>query len=562
MRDASQIPVIRHLLGSLVSGHAYLFHGDSGTGKSVLGMQCAHAWLRGGGAVLYLTGTRPTEYFQHAAQLGFPLEPHWRSQQLILGTLESELLEQFAREGAQGLLGKLDEIAADLPVSGLVIDPFDPLLAAARQGGRQPEVLTDFVDGLAHRGWTTLILSGDKVLKDHRAAQELLTELCWATVSMRRCSPGLWDRIRGDKPPGSVILDIDKARQPTPSGGGLTCEVTPDAGLLPVSDPGGSPDQKMQPTGPPESTRALFISDEPGLFDPLIELLEGTVEVEVVRDGVEGLSRAVTWAPQVILAETELPRLSGFGIARALRQGRYGMPILLFSQAARRHSERVRAYLNGATDFVYYPYDSREMVYKVRVLSQMVQHRFPEGVETQMMDALLSKARSHILSMPAFFQALSLSLHTGVRLSAPVSLLGFSFSPGGEVEESTTAWEQFKTLVDTQARNGDLICTPADDRLAVLLCHETQHGARAFAKRLGRELARAGFSDAAQDASWRISIAMETIQLPHGEQPDLRELLEGVFADPRPFQGAGVPHLGGTGVDSADDEPAARRWGT
>ncbi len=562
MRDASQIPVIRHLLGSLVSGHAYLFHGDSGTGKSVLGMQCAHAWLRGGGAVLYLTDTRPTEYFQHATGLGFPLEPHWRNQQLILSTLESELLQAFAHEGAEGLLAKLDETAADLPVSGLVIDTFDPLLAAAKQTGRQQQVLTDLIDGLAQRGWTTLLLSGEKALKGNRSAQELLTELCWATVSMRRCGAKLWDRIRGEKLPGSVVLDIDKSRQPTPSGGALTCEVTPDAGLLPVSDPERQSDQPAPPKESSEVTRALFISDEPGLFDPLIELLEGTVEVEVVQDGVEGLSRAVTWAPQVILAETELPRLSGFGIARALRQGRYGMPILLFSQAARRHTERVRAYLNGATDFVYYPYDSREMVYKVRVLSQMVQKRFPEGVETQMMDALLSKARSHILSLPAFYQALSLSLHTGIRLSAPVSVMGFTFEPGSGIEDSATAWEQFKTIVDTQARNGDLICMPAEDRLAVLLCHETQHGARAFAKRLRGELARAGLSDTAQDAGWSVSIASETIELPHGAQPDLRELLDGVFADSRPFQGAGVPSIAQTDVDVADDEPPARRWGT
>lgn len=574
MKDSSQIPVIRRLLGSIVPGHVYLFHGEHGVGKTVLGLQMAQSWIRGGGVVLYLSTVRPTEFFQHAADMGLPLEGHWRNHQLILGEFGAEAAHQFRELGAEAFLERVAEAAEQLPVAGVVIDTLEPLIETSNNRPRMREQLTALVDGLSRRGWTTLLLAGSKSLRDRSGAGELLRELCWATVSLERTKQNLWERVRGEKPPGSILLKIEKARQPTPSGAELPCEIVQGAGLLPAPEAAQAAETPTPHAAQGSLSKALFISPEQGFFDALIELLEGTADVQTAADGVEGLTRAVTWSPQVVLAETELPKLSGFGIARALRQGHYGMPILLISRSNRRHSERVRAYLNGATDFVYYPFDVRELVYKVRVMSQMALHTFDAGVEEQMMDVLLSKARSHILTVPAFLQALSLSLHAGVRLSAPVSLVGFSFD-GADPQGNAGVWERFRDLIDAQARNGDLICFPDTFRAAILLCHETQRGAGAFGRRLRRELAQAGLHGVGRPGSWQISMASRTIRLPHGEQPDLRLILDEAFTPARPFMIGGQAHLGPE--DAAEQNPSAlpeppppaaepdaaeRRWGT
>ena len=582
MKDSSQIPVIRRLLGSIVPGHVYLFHGQHGVGKTVLGLQMAQSWIRGGGVVLYLSTVRPTEFFQHAADMGLPLEGHWRNHQLILGEFGVEAAEQFREMGAEAFLERVADAAEQLPVAGVVIDTLEPLIETSTDRTQFREQLTALVDGLSRRGWTTLLLAGSKVLRDRSGAGDLLRELCWATVSVERAKQNLWERVRGEKPPGSILLKIEKARQPTPSGAELPCEIVQGAGLLPAPDAAeaaGATGSGAYPMEPGTLSKALLISPDEGIFDSLIELLEGTVQVQTATDGVDGLTRAVTWSPQVVLAETELPKLSGFGIARALRQGHYGMPILLVSRSSRRHSERVRGYLNGATDFLYYPFDVRELVYKVRVMSQMALHTFDAGVEEQMMDVLLSKARSHILTVPAFLQALSLSLHTGERLSAPVSLLGFSFG-GADPKGNAGVWERFKDLIDTQARNGDLICFPTAFRAAVLLCHETERGAGAFARRLRRELHKAGLHGIGRPGSWEISMAGRTIQLPRGKQPDLGAILDEAFSSARPILVGGQasltsdkPQVGSVAepanppVEPPADVPGdqdlpERRWGT
>ncbi len=557
MKDSSQIPVIRRLLGSIVPGHVYLFHGDRGVGKTVLGMQLAQSWIRGGGLVLYLSTVRPTEFFQHAADLGLPLEAYWQCQQLILGEYGPRAASQFRELGAEAFLDRVAEAAQDLPVAGVVVDTLDPLIDTVSNRVQLREQLTALVDGLSRRGWTTLLLCGGKILEEKGGAGSLLRDLCWATVSMQRCRPSLWDRVRGETPAGSLILKIEKARQPTPSGAELPCEIVQGAGLLPVPEPARAADRIVPQPMQTDLPKVLFISPDPGFFDGLADLLEGTARVQTVADGVEGLSRAVTWSPQVILAESAIPRLSGFGIARALRQGHYGMPIILISRNNRRHSERVRAYLNGATDFLCHPFDARELVYKVRVMSQMSLHTFERGIEEQMMDVLLSNARSHILSVPAFLQALSLSLCTGGRLAAPVTLIGFSFE-GSEPEANAGVWERFRDLIDTQARNGDLICLPAPHRAAVLLCHETERGADAFGRRVRRELTRAGLHGVGRPASWQIAIASSTIQLPHGEQPDLRQILDGAFEPSRPFMigGQDASETGLTKRTTLDPNPA------
>jgi CheY-like chemotaxis protein len=42
-------------------------------------------------------------------------------------------------------------------------------------------------------------------------------------------------------------------------------------------------------------------------------------EVEVARDGLDGVERARSFHPDLVLCDLGLPRLDGFGVARAIR---------------------------------------------------------------------------------------------------------------------------------------------------------------------------------------------------------------------------------------------------
>ena len=560
MSEAVKIPLLIRALGGLLPGHAYLFHGGEGVGKTVLGIQTAHAWVKTGQAVLYVSSDRSAHLLEHAATLGLALYDEWRDGRFIPCEYVPTASKQLRNLVAGVLLERLKQVAATTPVSAVVFDPLDPFISRRIGQGREPGPLAELLEALRGWGWTSILLAGSKRLQRNRTAHEILKEQCWATIEMRRLgrkgkrARSYQSRMSG----GTYVLEIEKARQPTPGGHRIGYKVAVGAGLIPV--PESLPwDEEWVPSDPRSTTpRVLLASQEADLFKPLAGLLRRTAETEIVADGVEALARAVTWAPHVIVAETSLPRLSGFAVARVLRQGQYAMPIVLVSRATRRHSERVRAYLNGATDFVFFPFDLQDLVYKVRVASQMRLSSFQDGVEEQMLEVLLKKAKSHVLDVATFLQALSLSLHSSSRFSSPVSLVTFRLCLDQCDSAIEQFWQVFKELVDEKVRNGDLICLPNDRDIAILLCHETRHGATAFARRLRHLVEREKDRLVMGRQNWRIEISTQTLQMPEHEREDLRGLLNSAFACPVTF--LAPDHPGGDTIGKSDEEVG--KWGT
>jgi PAS domain S-box-containing protein len=66
--------------------------------------------------------------------------------------------------------------------------------------------------------------------------------------------------------------------------------------------------------------RVLIVEDNADAADTLREmLLTWDHEVEVARDGLEGVAKARSFHPDLVLCDLGLPRLDGFGVARAIR---------------------------------------------------------------------------------------------------------------------------------------------------------------------------------------------------------------------------------------------------
>jgi KaiC/GvpD/RAD55 family RecA-like ATPase/CheY-like chemotaxis protein len=560
MNEPAEIPLLTKALGGILPRHAYHFHGEPAVGKTVLGIQITHAWLQAGRTVLYLTADRPPDLIEHATTLGMSIEPHCRSGRLILAEYTGAAARQMACSGVEALVERLDALRREAPVTAVVFDPLDALIPRRMPRGQMRRAITTLIDTLQRRGWSTIVLSGEEMLRRNSEVAETLLDLCWATVALKRssCAAGparLWRRASGG---GAYALEIEKARQATPAGRRIEFEIVRGAGLLPSPESEASGGDDRRPDAGRRMPRVLLASSEREVFLPLTGLLRRTVETEVVTDGVDALARAVTWNPDVIVAETNLPRLSGFAVARVLRQGRYVMPVILISRAVRRHSERVRAYLNGATDFLFFPVDVSEMLYKVRVASQMRLHTYQAGLEEHMLEVLLSKARSHILDTPTFLQAMGLSLQSGVRFSSPVSLVTFWLEPTREGAYPEPSWGRFRDLIDAKARNGDLICFPNEHRAAVLLCHETRKGASAFVRRLRRHVLAARVFEEEPLVDWRIQTSSQTLHVPDEGDVDLARLFDASFVEPTLFYAPGLEDENG-GIELQLER---RRWGT
>ena len=112
-------------------------------------------------------------------------------------------------------------------------------------------------------------------------------------------------------------------------------------------------------------TTILVVEDEESFVEALIVGLgrEGFA-VEVARDGVEALERFDAVAPDLVLLDVMLPRLSGIDVCRQIRS-RSTVPIIMVT-AKSSELDTVVGLEVGADDYVSKPYRLRELVARMR----------------------------------------------------------------------------------------------------------------------------------------------------------------------------------------------------
>ena len=115
-------------------------------------------------------------------------------------------------------------------------------------------------------------------------------------------------------------------------------------------------------------TRILVVEDNPDLAYGLRNNLEiEGYEVEVVEDGSEGLARARTGGPDLIILDLMLPGLDGYRVLRALRDEGRRMPVLILT-ARGEEADKVRGLRLGADDYVTKPFGVLELLARVEAL--------------------------------------------------------------------------------------------------------------------------------------------------------------------------------------------------
>jgi two-component system alkaline phosphatase synthesis response regulator PhoP len=114
--------------------------------------------------------------------------------------------------------------------------------------------------------------------------------------------------------------------------------------------------------------RILVIEDEPqmllGLRDNLE--LEG-YEVQTAADGEEGLARAASFSPDLVILDVMLPRKGGFDVCRELRARSNTTPIVMLT-ARSAETDKVLGLELGADDYVTKPFSITELLARVRAV--------------------------------------------------------------------------------------------------------------------------------------------------------------------------------------------------
>jgi two-component system phosphate regulon response regulator PhoB len=125
----------------------------------------------------------------------------------------------------------------------------------------------------------------------------------------------------------------------------------------------------------------LIIEDERALADVLsYNLQREGFEPLLAHDGQEGLRKAQTLLPDMVILDLMLPLLGGLEVCRALRAGdrTRSIPILMLTARAE-ESDQIVGFSLGADDYVTKPFSVKVLLERVKALNRRVEGRADPG---------------------------------------------------------------------------------------------------------------------------------------------------------------------------------------
>ncbi|MFC5403500.1 ATP-binding protein [Cohnella soli] len=148
---------------------------------------------------------------------------------------------------------------------------------------------------------------------------------------------------------------------------------------------------------PIDRPRILAIDDDPVNLKVLVGVLSPDgYEITTVTSGPEALALLKAGAWDLIVSDVMMPRMSGYEVAKAVRErfSRSELPVLLLT--ARSRPEDIEAgFRSGTNDYIAKPVDALELRSRVRALTEMAR---AARIQTRMEAALLqAQIQPHFL---------------------------------------------------------------------------------------------------------------------------------------------------------------------
>lgn len=147
-------------------------------------------------------------------------------------------------------------------------------------------------------------------------------------------------------------------------------------------------------------TRILIIEDEKGLVQSLTWYFnrEG-YETIAASDGIEGLRKAQTVLPDLILLDLMLPGMGGLEVCRELRAGEKTrqIPIIMLTARAE-ETDQVEGFAKGADDYVTKPFSNKVLLQRVKAILRRSEDVAESAELTEHLGVKLDRLR-HQVSM-------------------------------------------------------------------------------------------------------------------------------------------------------------------
>jgi DNA-binding response OmpR family regulator len=111
--------------------------------------------------------------------------------------------------------------------------------------------------------------------------------------------------------------------------------------------------------------KILLVDDSVASLMTALLALKRAYDVVTARDGEEGVEKALSERPDLILMDVVLPRLDGFSAVKRLRSREATRAVPIIMLTSRGEGEHV-GLASGASDSITKPFEARELLAKVR----------------------------------------------------------------------------------------------------------------------------------------------------------------------------------------------------
>jgi two-component system, OmpR family, phosphate regulon response regulator PhoB len=214
--------------------------------------------------------------------------------------------------------------------------------------------------------------------------------------------------------------------------------------------------------------RILLIEDEKGLVQSLTWYFnrEG-YETTAVADGADGLRKAQTLLPDLILLDLMLPGMGGLDVCRELRGGEKtrGIPIIIIT-ARSEETDEVIGLSMGADDYVTKPFSNKVLLQRVKAIlrrseaakenTDLTEHL---GVKVDRMRHQATVADRRLDLTPTEFRLLEALIRQPGRAFTRHQLMDAAIGEGAVVLERTIDVHVKTLRKKLGAAGGDLIET-------------------------------------------------------------------------------------------------------
>ena len=126
--------------------------------------------------------------------------------------------------------------------------------------------------------------------------------------------------------------------------------------------------------------RILIVEDEPAMVAGLRDNFEYEgYEVISAGDGVEGLDRALSENPDLVVLDVMMPRMSGLDVCKQLKVKQPALPIIMLT-ARGQEIDKVVGLELGADDYVTKPFSIRELMARVKAVLRRAAPQPPSDI--------------------------------------------------------------------------------------------------------------------------------------------------------------------------------------